>query len=113
MDASEEAARGLTDIETFLYREAYLRSARQRVTAFTAREPGLTREQRLDIERWYVGEQRHVARMVTDHIAERIHVVEKQHHVRFGRWLRGTLTAMVLITVAMGLCLAAVLGTFA
>jgi hypothetical protein len=113
MDASEEAARGLTDIETFLYREAHLSAARRRVAEFVARAPELTREQKMDIERWYLGEQRYVARMVTDHIADRVSVVEKQHHVRFGRWLRGTLAAMVLITVGMGLCVTVVLGTFA
>ncbi|MFJ8107675.1 hypothetical protein [Streptomyces sp. NPDC096132] len=112
MKASEEAARGLSDIEGFLYREAHLAAARRRVTDFTAREPGLTREQRTDIERWYLDEQTYVARMVTEHIAERIGVVTEQHHIRFGRWLRGTLTAMVLITMAMGLCVTVVLGTF-
>jgi hypothetical protein len=65
----------------------------------------------MDIERWYFEEQRYVARMVTEHIAGSINVVEEQHHIRFGRWLRGTLTAMVLITLAMGLCVAVVLGT--
>src|SRR4051812_47984704 len=110
MDASEEAARGLTDIETFLYREAHLQAARQRVADFTTRAPGLSQEQKMDVERWYLDEQRYVARMVTKHIAARISVVEEQHHVRFGRWLRGTLTAMALITVAM-LCVAVILGT--
>ncbi|MEU9289926.1 hypothetical protein AB0D57_36050 [Streptomyces sp. NPDC048275] len=100
MDASEEAARGLTDIETFLYREAHLQAAHRRVADFTARGLGLTQEQKTDIERWYLEEQRYVAHMVTEYIADRISVVEEQHHIRFGRWLRGTLTAMVLITVA-------------
>ncbi len=111
MDANEEAARGLTDIEEFLYREAHLAAARRRVADFTARAPGLTQEQKMDIERWYFEEQRYVARMVTQHIADTINVVEEQHQIRFGRWLRGTLTAMVLITLAMGLCVAVVLGT--
>ncbi|MCX4572865.1 hypothetical protein [Streptomyces sp. NBC_01571] len=101
MDASEEAARGLTDIENFLYRESHLGAAHRRAADFTARVPGLTRQQRIDIEEWYVEEQRHVARMVTEHIADSISVVEKQHHVRFGRWLRGTLAAMALITAVM------------
>ncbi|MBX7554550.1 hypothetical protein [Streptomyces sp. NPDC004232] len=110
MDASKEAARGLTDIESFLHEEAHVQAARQRVADFTARAPGLTREQKLDIERWYLDEQRYVARILTDHIADRISAVEEQHHVRFGRWLRGTMTAMALITVAM-LCIAVMLGT--
>ncbi|MCT9078312.1 hypothetical protein [Streptomyces fulvoviolaceus] len=105
MDESEEAERGLTDIETFLYREAHLRAAHRRVADFTAREPGLTQEQKTDIERWYLEEQAYVARMVTEHTADSISEVEEQHRVRLGRWLRGTLTAMTLITVVMiGLC---------
>ncbi|MFJ8007593.1 hypothetical protein [Streptomyces fagopyri] len=101
MDASEEAARGLTDIENFLYRESHLGAAHRRAAEFAARVPGLTRQQRADIEAWYVEEQKHVARMVTEHIADSINVVEKRHRARFGRWLRGTLAAMALITAVM------------
>jgi len=101
MDTRQEASRGLTDIENFLYRQAHLRAARQRVAAFTAREPGLSPEQKRHVERWYLEEQTYVAHLVTRHIADRVNAVEEQHHLRFGRWLRGTLTAMVLITVAM------------
>ncbi|MFD5572561.1 hypothetical protein [Streptomyces cadmiisoli] len=105
MDARQEAARGLTDIENFLYREAHLKAAHRRVSEFVAGVRGLNPEQKSDIERWYLDEQRHVARMVTDHIADSISVVEEQHHVRFGRWLRGTMLSMALITTMMlGLC---------
>ncbi|MER6536815.1 hypothetical protein ACWDE0_18685 [Streptomyces sp. 900105755] len=110
MDTSEEAARGLTDIQDFLYQQAHLRAARRRVAAFVAREPGLTREQKADIERWYLQEQAYVAHMVTEHIATSVSAVEQRHHARFGRWLRGTLTAMLLITAAMALCVAVVLA---
>lgn len=111
MDASKEAARGLADIETFLYQEAHLKAAHRRVADFTARTLGLTQEQKMNIERWYLEEQRNVARMMTGHIADRISVVEEQHHIRFGRWLRGTLTAMVLITGAtIGVCVAVIIG---
>ncbi|MEV2191535.1 hypothetical protein AB0I02_11135 [Streptomyces phaeochromogenes] len=111
MDARKEAARGLTDIETFLYQEAHLQGAHQRVADFTARVQGLTQEQKTDIERWYLEEQTYVARMVTEHIADSISVVEEQHHVRFGRWLRGTLIAMALITAVLIGCVAVILGT--
>ncbi|MGW2958834.1 hypothetical protein ACWDGI_10145 [Streptomyces sp. NPDC001220] len=109
MDTNEEAARGLTDIQDFLYQQAHLRAARRRVADFTAQEPGLTQDQRTDIERWYLAEQTYVARMVTEHIAASIHVVEQRHRARFGHWLRGTLTAMILITVVMALCVTVVL----
>jgi hypothetical protein len=101
MDAGKEAARGLTDIENFLYHEAHLSAAHQRVAEFTARTEGLTHGQKADIERWYLGEQEYVARMVTDHIAARIGVVEEQNRIRFGRWLRGTLIGMTVITSAL------------
>lgn len=111
VDAREEAARGLTDIESLLYREAHLGAADRRVADFTARVEGLTPEQRRDIERWYVDEQKHVARMVTDHIAERVEAMEAQHRVRIRQWLRGTLTAMALITLALIACVVVVLGS--
>ncbi|MEU5599974.1 hypothetical protein [Streptomyces sp. NPDC020298] len=110
MDPSKEAERGLTDIETYLYREAHLHAARQRVAAFTARAPWLTLEQKTDIERWYLDEQKYVARMVTEHISDRIGLAQEQHQVRFRHWLRGTAIAMALITAAM-LCVAVMLGT--
>src|ERR1044072_2332759 len=65
--AREAAARGLPNIEGFLYREAHRGATHRRVAAFTARVEGLTPEQKRDIEQWYVDEQKHVARMVTDH----------------------------------------------
>ncbi|MEU2618400.1 hypothetical protein ABZ642_09540 [Streptomyces sp. NPDC007157] len=111
MNTSKEAARGLTDIESFLYRHAHLDAARQRVTVFTTRVAGLNREQKADIESWYLKEQRYVARMVTEHIEASISEMRQQHRVRFTRWLRGTLTAMILVTGAMTLCFAVLLGS--
>ncbi|MFH8738396.1 hypothetical protein OG698_13020 [Streptomyces sp. NBC_01003] len=110
MDPSKEAERGLTDIETYLYREAHLHAARQRVAAFTTRATGLTLEQKTNIELWYLDEQKYVARMVTEHISDRISLEQEQHQVRFRHWLRGTATAMALITATM-LCVAVTLGT--
>jgi hypothetical protein len=109
--AREEAARGLPDIEGFLYREAHTGAMYRRVAAFTARVEGLTPGQKRDIERWYVDEQKHVARLVTDHIAERVDAMEAQHHVRIRQWLRGTLTAMALITLAMTACVVVIIGS--
>ncbi|KKD04269.1 hypothetical protein [Streptomyces sp. WM6386] len=111
MTAREEAARGLPDIEDFLYREAHMGATHRRVAAFTARVVGLTPEQKRDIEQWYVEEQKHVARMVTDHITDRVDAMEAQHHVRIRQWLRGTLTGMALITLAMIACVVVILGS--
>lgn len=110
MDAYEEAARGLNELESYLRREAHLRTAYQRVTDLTARVPGLTQEQKSGIELWYLDEQRHVARMVTEHIADSVSAVEELHHARIGRWQRGTLIAMSLITTLLvGVCLVVIL----
>ncbi|WP_406163701.1 hypothetical protein OG806_47375 [Streptomyces sp. NBC_00882] len=111
MAAREEAARGLPSIEGFLYREAHRGATHRRVAAFTARVEGLTPEQKRDIEQWYVDEQKHVARMVTDHIAERVDAMEAQHRLRIRHWLRGTLTGMALITLAMIACVVVILGS--
>ncbi|CAG6392048.1 hypothetical protein NMG29_31750 [Streptomyces cocklensis] len=109
MDIRQEASRGLADIESFLFRQAHLRAARRRVGAFTAEESGLTAEQKEDIERWYVEEQIYVARMVTRHIADKVNAVKEQQHRRFGRWLRGILVTMTLITAAMAVFVTAIL----
>lgn len=111
MDIRQEASRGLADIESFLFRQAHLRAARRRVGAFTAEESGLTAEQKEDIERWYVEEQIHVARMVTRHIADRVSAVKEQQHRRFWRWLRAIMTTMTLVTVVMALFVTATLTT--
>ncbi|MFG2958413.1 hypothetical protein ACGF5O_32420 [Streptomyces sp. NPDC048291] len=109
MNTGKEAARGLTDIESFLYRHAHVQAARRRVTVFTTRVPGLTREQKADIESWYLREQTYVASMVTEHIATHVNEVQQRHRVRLTRWLRGTLTAMILVSMAMALCFAVLL----
>jgi len=111
MTARDEAARGLSDIEGFLYREAHMGAVYRRVADLTARVEGLTPEQQRDIGKWYVDEQRHVARMVTDHIAEQVGAMEARHRVRVRQWLRGTLVAMVLVTLAMSACVVVILGS--
>ncbi|MFD8536077.1 hypothetical protein [Streptomyces rubrogriseus] len=113
MNTSRQAARGLADLQAFLYREAHLSAARRRVSAFTAKADGLTQGQRVDLERWYLEEQKYVARMVTEHIAERIGAAEAAHRLRFGRWLRGTLIAMTAIGLTIFVCTAVVVGSMA
>ncbi|MEV5900780.1 hypothetical protein [Streptomyces sp. NPDC052127] len=111
MDTDKQTtARGLIDIEAYLYREAHLSAARRRLADFTARATDFSPGQKRDLERWYLDEQQYVARMVTDHIADSIGAVEKAHRIRFGRWLRGTLLAMTLISVVLFVCAALVIG---
>lgn len=100
----QTAARGLDDIEAYLYREAHLGAARRRLAEFTARVDDFSTGQRRDLETWYLGEQRYMAQMVTEHIANSVSVVEEQHRARFGRWLRGTLIAMTMITLVVIVC---------
>ncbi|MER7638230.1 MULTISPECIES: hypothetical protein [unclassified Streptomyces] len=114
MDTDKQtAARGLIDIEAHLYREAHLGAARRRLAEFTAQATDFSPGQKRDLERWYLDEQQYVARMVTDHIADRINAVEEAHRLRFGRWLRGTLIAMTLISVVLFGCAALVVGSVA
>ncbi|MFJ4624410.1 hypothetical protein [Streptomyces sp. NPDC088812] len=80
---------------------------------FTAQADGLGDEQRTAVERWSVEQRRHVARAVTDHIADSVGAAEAGHRGRFGRWLRGTPTAMMPITVMTIVCTAVVVGTVA
>ncbi|GHE98580.1 hypothetical protein GCM10014715_63470 [Streptomyces spiralis] len=113
MNTNKQAARGLIDLEAYLYREAHLSTARRRVAAFTEKAVGLTREQKRDIELWYLEEQKYMARMVTEYVADSVGAVEAANHIRFGRWLRGTLIATAVITVVTFVCTAVVVASVA
>ncbi|MFF5344059.1 hypothetical protein ACFY4H_25690 [Streptomyces althioticus] len=104
MNTDKQTARGLADIEAYLYQEAHLSAARQRLAFFMARADDFSVEQKRDLEMWYLDEQRYVARMVTGHIADSISAVEEQHRISFGRWLRGTLAGMTVITLVVIAC---------
>ncbi|MBO1332476.1 hypothetical protein [Streptomyces sp. VRA16 Mangrove soil] len=99
MSTEEQAARGLVDIEAYLYREAHLSAARLRVAAFIAQSEGLTHRQKRDIEEWYLDEQKYVAGMVTQHIADSIAEADADHHRRFLRRLHQLLTAVAVLTL--------------
>jgi hypothetical protein len=111
MNTSKQAARGLAGIQAYLYREAHLSAARRRVSAFTERTDGLTHGQKRDLEQWYLEEQKYVARLVTEHIADSVGAAEAAHRLRFARWLRGTLIAMTAIGLTIFVCTAVVVGS--
>jgi hypothetical protein len=111
MNTEKQAARGLVDIEAYLYREAHLSAACRRVAAFTGRAEGLTHQQKRDIELWYIEEQDHMARMVTKHIADTIGAAEEANRVRFARWLRGTLIATAVIAMVTFVGTAVLVGS--
>ncbi|MFD7439341.1 hypothetical protein [Streptomyces sp. NPDC059861] len=83
MDSSNEAERGLTDIEGFLYWEAHRRTAYCRATDFVSRVTGLSETQKAEIESWYVREQLRVCRSITRHITDHITAVEEHHAKRY------------------------------
>ncbi|MER8047326.1 hypothetical protein [Streptomyces sp. NPDC094032] len=99
MSTEEQVARGLADLETYLYREAHLSAARLRVNAFIARSAGLTRQQKRHIEEWYLDEQKYVAGMVTQHIADSIAEADAAQHRRLPRLLHRLLTAVAVLSL--------------
>ncbi|MFJ3671140.1 hypothetical protein ACIPSE_32225 [Streptomyces sp. NPDC090106] len=99
MSTEEQAARGLADMEAYLYREAHLSGARLRVAAFVARSAELTHQQKRAIEDWYLDEQKCVAQMVTEHIADSIAAADSAHHRRFLRGMRRMLIAVAALTL--------------
>ncbi|WP_351231550.1 hypothetical protein [Streptomyces sp. NPDC002133] len=112
MDASNEAACGLTDIEGFLYWEAHRSTAHGRAAELAARVTGLSEGQRAEIERWYVEEQMRVSRKMKQHITDHFTAVEGQFAERYAQLRRGIYVATTCITTLMlGLCIAIVLGT--
>ncbi|AVH60634.1 MULTISPECIES: hypothetical protein [Streptomyces] len=112
MDASYEAARGLTDLEGFLYWEAHRRSAHRRATEFAARVTGLSEAQKAEIEWWYVEEQIQVCRKLTEHITDHFTAVEEHHAKRYAQLRRGAYFATLVINmVVLGLSSGVILGT--
>ncbi|SCF65035.1 hypothetical protein [Streptomyces sp. Ncost-T10-10d] len=114
MDANDEAALGLHQIEGFLHWEANRHEAQCRARDFAWELPGLTHDQRLMVEEAYAHKEMENARQGTQHIAERIGQVEAQYTARHRRFVRDTAVAMGVITMALiGLCIAVILGTAA
>ncbi|MGW1545035.1 hypothetical protein ACWCPM_33305 [Streptomyces sp. NPDC002309] len=105
MDASNEAARGLTDIEGYLYWEAYRRTAHRRATDLVGRVTGLNEQQKAEIEWWYVQEQLWVGRSMSQHLTDHITAVEDHHAKRYARLRRGVRGATALSTsLVLTLC---------
>ncbi|MEU3365200.1 hypothetical protein [Streptomyces pseudogriseolus] len=50
MDTDKQTARGLADIEAYLYREAHLSAARRRLARFVARADDFSAEQKAELE---------------------------------------------------------------
>ncbi|MGW3099642.1 hypothetical protein ACWDCC_40065 [Streptomyces sp. NPDC001102] len=99
MSTDEQAARGLADLEAYLYQEAHLSAARLRVATFLAQSDGLSHRQKRDIEEWYLDEQKHVAGTVTQHIADSIAQADSARHRTFFRWMRWLLIVVTALTL--------------
>ncbi|MER6683889.1 hypothetical protein [Streptomyces olivaceoviridis] len=112
MDAKDEVMRGLTDLEDYLYWDAYRRAAQDRAADFAARVPGLSEGQRADIEWWYVEEQIRASRTIADHVTDQIAMVEARHTERYTRLRRKACVALTLLAgVVLILCVSLVLAT--
>ncbi|MFF5497889.1 hypothetical protein [Streptomyces aquilus] len=110
MSTEEQAARGLADLEAYLYQEAHLSAARLRVAAFLAQSDGLSHRQKRDIEEWYLDEQKYVAGTVTQHIADSIAQADsarRRSSLQWIRWLLVAVTALTLLTFVGTVLLAA------
>ncbi|MFG2359743.1 hypothetical protein [Streptomyces sp. NPDC048521] len=101
MDAKDEAERGLTDIQDYLYWDSHRRAAHHRAADFAARVPGLSEDQRADIEWWYVEEQIRVSRAIAHHLTEQITMVEARHTKRYARLRRDACVALALLVMAV------------
>ncbi|MFF4112776.1 hypothetical protein ACFY0P_04705 [Streptomyces sp. NPDC001714] len=99
MSTDEQAARGLADLEAYLYQEAHLSAARLRVAAFLAQSAGLSHRQKRDFEEWYLYEQKYVAGTVTQHIADSIAQAHSARHRSNLRWMLWLLIAVTVLTL--------------
>ncbi|RPK32127.1 hypothetical protein [Streptomyces sp. ADI93-02] len=109
MDAKDEAGRGLTDIEDFLYWEAHHGASHRRAADLASHVPGLDSEQTARIECWYVEEQDRVARHIAQHVADHVSAVEKHHTNRYARLRRDAYLAVALVVGVMFGLLAALI----
>ncbi|MFK0120845.1 hypothetical protein [Streptomyces sp. NPDC090994] len=101
MDPKDEAERGLTDIQNYLYWDSHRRAAHHRAARFAARVPGLSEGQRADIEWWYVEEQLGVSRTITEHLTDQIAMVEALHTQRYARLRRFAGVALAALGAAV------------
>ncbi|MEU8731087.1 MULTISPECIES: hypothetical protein [Streptomyces] len=108
MDAKDEAERGLTVIQDYLYWDSHRRAAHHRAAEFAAHVPGLSEEQKTDLEWWYVEEQIRVSRAIAHHLTEQITMVEARHARRYARLRRmsraalaGLAATVIVLVVAL------------
>ncbi|MEU5740199.1 hypothetical protein ABZ784_19675 [Streptomyces tendae] len=105
MDAKDEAERGLAVIQDYLYWDSHRRAAHHRVAEFAAHVPGLSEEQKTDLEWWYVEEQIRVSRAIAHHLTEQITMVEMRHTRRYARLRRMSRVALAVLTATVSVLL--------
>lgn len=101
MDAKDEAERGLTVIQDYLYWDSHRRAAHHRAAEFAAHVPGLSEEQKTDLEWWYVEEQIRVSRAIAHHLTEQITMVEARHARRYARLRRMSRVALAVLAATV------------
>ncbi|WP_333747749.1 hypothetical protein [Streptomyces sp. IBSBF 2394] len=105
MDAKDEAERGLAVIQDYLYWDSHRRAAHHRAAEFAAHVPGLSEEQKTDLEWWYVEEQIRVSRAIAHHLTEQITMVEMRHTRRYTRLRRMSRVALAVLTATVSVLL--------
>ncbi|MFG2544188.1 hypothetical protein ACGFOM_17290 [Streptomyces sp. NPDC048594] len=101
MDAKDEAERGLTVIQDYLYWDSHRRAAHHRAAEFAAHVAGLSAEQKTDLEWWYVEEQIRVSRAIAQHLTEQITIVEARHTRRYVRLRRTSRVALAVLATTV------------
>ncbi|NDZ72775.1 hypothetical protein G3I36_17205 [Streptomyces sp. SID10362] len=101
MDAKDEAERGLTVIQDYLYWDSHRRAAHRRAAEFAAHVPGLSEGQKTDLEWWYVEEQIRVSRAIAHHLTDQITMVEARHTRRYARLRRTSGVVLAVLTVTV------------
>ncbi|MFE0853364.1 hypothetical protein [Streptomyces mutabilis] len=101
MDAKDEAERGLTVIQDYLYWDSHRRAAHRRAAELAVHVPGLSEEQKTDLEWWYVEEQIRVSRAIAHHLTEQITMVEARHARRYARLRRMSRVALAVLAATV------------
>lgn len=107
VEADEESARGLAQVEGYLLWNAEVEEARRRAGRFTEQLPWLTTAQREDVERVYVADRVALCRESLTRVADRAVELRGEYTARYGRLrARCVAASVVAVGAASGTCAA-------
>jgi hypothetical protein len=78
-----DCARGLNQLEGYLYWQAQTATAGRQAQAFADRLPWLTSGQREEVVRIYTADRLELSRATLDHIAERVRELRSEYAARY------------------------------